>query len=711
MGEGTAQLARATQQANQAKVKAAQSGLAVLQEFGKSIAKAERSEADIGTLEDLAAFEREHGPKATYKPGELAHTGFNVGSREEIPAHEARPYLLERSLRDSILERSNKIRDTRERKDWIARQEFYAASMVRAATERASRETISYNIDRGQSAIKRAQENGFHDEAREVINTMPLTEEFRTELIAENEQNRELYRLTNLSTSTLDFNKMRAEMDRIENEESSLNPANASKAYAALAKGYRDAKSFSSVQEGDGYYAALRSESPEEVQGVIDHLQSDGYSGVLSEKERHTWITRLESGMKNINSARDAQTKAGIASLKRSIRKTSKLVADGEVLDPTVLNTAIEDVEQLRTLDPASDIVLDFDEALSMYSFSTEYQGQSLLDQADQLSVLSSDRSIEGIARYKRAQAIHKTANEHLSTDSMSYAERVGFFKPGHVLPAPESEQFVDALRERDWADRRIEQHFGKSSGPLRGIEVELLADYDGDPVELGDRVYEAMGDRAQVFWGQVLKSGMGARYVAGEIASRTDIDADMTARRVLAGGSYRKELEWTEGNYRQLRLEAGEHIGQAFGADMATRNAYLSAATDHYIAQVVRRGESQHLQPSTYGLNVDRDTLRDSVEAVTGGVVEWEGVTMLAPEPGVSTDQFEGWVESLKADDLPYVRQASRDELLERIQSGDIQLRQSSQGRDRFLLYDTYSGSLLSSAGEINEPAVLRWQ
>ncbi len=692
----------------QSKQRVLQSGLNVGEVFAKSVIQSERTEADLGRIEDLTRFEQEHGQKLVYTADDLKETSFDMGKRTEVPAFEVRPFLLENALHESIQARADMISEPAARKEWSSNAELASEKMVLEAVELRNQQSVSFNLQRGKLAIERAQAAGLHDEAAQLIDSLPTDREAKSYFREENDQARELFRLDRITRGE-NFQSMRSELEKLQAEETNLNPANAGKAINALSASYKRARGEASSQEGDKYYGALRSEDPEEVHAAIDYLQGNQYRGVLDESERFTWIDRLESGLKTINAAQIAQQKVFQAKAKRGVVRTTRLLNDGEVIDPTALNAVQGDVEQLRATDPDAAAVLDYDDAMKNYRFVLDFQTQPLEEQATYLGELQGDKSPEGIDRYNRASKIFEGASKALDTDSMSYAAKVGFFDL-QPLPPADSQEFIEALQERDWAEARIERHYGKSAGPLTAYEADLFSDYQGDMVELADQVSLAMGERAPLFWEQVLKGGAGSQFVAGEIASRPGGENTLIARRVLTGKQFRKDLEWTDSNYRQLRLRAGETLGQSFGADMQTRNTYLSAAVDHYIAGVVSRGEQEYLQPTSTGLMIDEDLLESSVLAVSGGVVELDGMTVLAPEPGVSTDDVDLWRDSLSVEDLPYARQATREEMLERIQNGDIQLRPSRRGRDKFTLYDTYSGGLLSSAGDIQEPAVLQW-
>lgn len=670
-------------------------------------------DADIGLHEDLEAFEQQHAAQEDRGGyADFEADDFPIGKlrgRENIPAFEVKPFALERTLRESIDERARHIDNPAARQAWKNKAELHAVRLVHQAGEASRSQARAADAQRAKHAVELYQSTGAHDEASETIDAMAVSKEFKTLLHHENSQHRELYRITGLSQGE-NYTAMQKELETLHAGESSLDPSNTGKAITMLTAGHRRALGQAMADEGEVYFDALRSEDWVRIESLIDELRADDYQGVLEAPERNTWITRMESGLRQITAGQLAQERALIAQSKRDITRASRLLETGEAIDPTEINLVAQEVDRVRAIDPDAPEVLAFDDARAEYGFVTEMQALSLREQAERLGDLRGDRSIEGIDRYNRAVKVHAQANEALATDSMAYANRIGFYS-SDVLPPVESPAFVEALAERNWADQRIEAHFGKSSGPLTAVEADLFSDTREDPVLLADQVRVAMGERAPLFWEQLVKSNPAAHMIAGEIASRPGAEADLIARRVLAGRSARASLEWTESHYRTLRFEVSERLGDVYGTDAGTRKAYTSAAIDLYIAEKKRAGESQYLTPHpSMGLTVDRDAMRDAVEAVTGGMIEHEGVTLLAPEPGVTERQFDDWIDGLTVEDLPYARQASREELLERIQNGDLQLRQSRQGRKAFVLYDTYSGSLLASAGDTREPAVLRW-
>lgn len=684
-------------------------GFKAAQQFADVRVALQKSDADLGMIEDLTAFEEEHGQRISYTPDELKGISFDAGGREEIPAHEVRPFLLENAQRESMQARADMISSPADRAEWLRGAEINAAQRVNAAVDVANRQTLKYNIDRALLGIEGAQSKGLHDEALNIIDAMPGDGEYKAFLREQNAQSREVYRLSSLALGD-NYKAMDAELERIENGDSPLPLEAATRMAHDLGAQSRRARQEAVEDESKSLYLDIFSGDTEGVQQSIEALQSSSYSGSLDEEERYQWIKRLQSGLQTIDASNAAQQKVQIALTKRGIDQTTRVMGAGEAVDPTSIARIRADVEVLRSIQPDSKTVLDFDAALQSYDFVMQFQSQPLEDQADQLAELRADRTPEGIDRFQTALKVHGGTSEALETDSMSFADRTEFYTPDPLPPFTEPE-FVTALQERDWADAKIYTHYGKSSGPLTAVEAEIYAGTKPqDVIPLAIQVNSALGARAPLFWEQVIKGGGGTQFVAGDVASRPGEENVQAAQRILAGKQQRDSLEWTESNYRRLRQEASTAMGAAFGSDMATRSTYVNAALDHYIASIVQRGDQEYLRPEGKYLAIDSDLLADAVEVVTGGTIELDGVTMLAPEPGIKTRDVEDWIDSLDVADLPYMRQVDRTEALQRIQNGDIQLRPSRLGRDKFVLYDTYSGALIAGAGDINSPAVLEW-
>ncbi len=691
------------------KVALVNAGLSAVQEFARTTSAVQKTDADLGMMEDLTRFEEEHGQRISYTPAELKSIPFEARGREEIPAHEVRPALLEQALRDSMFQRADIIKSPAERAEWLREVEIKSAQRVNSAVELSNRQTLKYNIDRALVGIEAAQAKGLHDEAGSIIESMPGDSELKAHLREQNAQNREVYRLSFLALGD-NYQAMDSELERIEAGDTSLDLDNAHRMARELSAQSRRARQEAVAEETRYLYADIFGGDVEGVQQSIDDLQSSNYSGALSEEERFQWVKRLQSGLNAIGASNAAQQKVQIALAKREIDQTTRLMSQGEAIDPTAIVQTRADVEALRALQPDSKTVLEFDAAMESYDFVMDFQALPLEDQAQTLSDLRANRTPGGIDRYHTALKVHEQASAALETDSMSFADRTEFYNVS-PLPSPTSPDFVSQLQERNWADAKIYTHFGKSSGPLTGVEAEIFAATPAkDIVPLAMQVNEAMGLRAPLFWEQVIKGGGGTQFVAGEVASRPGDENRLSAQRILAGQRQRQDLDWTEGNYRQLRLEAAAALGNAFGADIAKRNAYTNAAIDYYIAGIVQRGDQEYLRPDGTYLPIDSNMLSDAVLAVTGGTIELHDMTLLAPEPGITARDVEAWIDSLTVEDLPYMRQVDRTEALARIQNGDIQLWPSRLGRDRYTLYDTFSGHLIAGAGDIDSPAVLEW-
>jgi hypothetical protein len=95
-------------------------------------------------------------------------------------------------------------------------------------------------------------------------------------------------------------------------------------------------------------------------------------------------------------------------------------------------------------------------------------------------------------------------------------------------------------------------------------------------------------------------------------------------------------------------------------------------------------------------------------VNRVVGGLVTYNGVSFEAPEPGTTDDDMKFWVRNLGAEDLPFIRQGSGEDLKRQIDGGGIVL--VPAGANKYYLQRVDTGTLLTTGGNASQRATITW-
>ncbi|PLW82239.1 hypothetical protein CWI75_10700 [Kineobactrum sediminis] len=678
-----------------------------LQEFGTTLADMATTRQSVGAsqkfTDDLTGFMQQHLSRPQYTADEVRELGLDTRidlagkeGADTVPAWEVQPHLLERTLRDSIHSHSAVIADRSVRAEWTARAEGQASKLLQSAVQIASRERVRYDLNLGQQQIGQAQESGLFDQAVDLIDTLPVSDDYRQLMRADNAQLRELHRV-NLLADSDSYQSIQTELEKLREGETSLNPANATKAESSLQQGYKRARGQALEQEIAPFYRAMRTEDTAELDANIEALQSEKYSGKLDDHERYTWINTLERARSDIARANNTRDKVAEWQVKRNLSKLNSGMTAGHFPGPLQLaemgETAAALVQGEATPDGLRTEAADYLENLRYMGELQQAQRKSPTEQQERINELQDlnlppDQEGDRVTLLRKLEQVRDQTASAIQSDSMAFAQRTGQVQ--NVLPTPQAPEFFEILKERDAADLSIQQAYGNSTGLMSSIEADAMQGWlmTADMKQITDlsvMVGTAMGDRAPLFWEQLVKSGAGVLAVAGSLDHHT-------AGRVLAGRDVRQEEIYTPAQLKGLRSDAMDVMGGAYGLNTTERRARAEAAVNFVIATEIMGGET---------------SIDDAVEAVTGGLIQFNGQTLNAPEPGTDSTDVRNWVRGLTSEDLPFIRQGSREDILEQLQDGGINLIPAGVGRFELQRVDT--GTLLTT-GDGRTPATLSW-
>jgi len=254
-------------------------------------------------------------------------------------------------------------------------------------------------------------------------------------------------------------------------------------------------------------------------------------------------------------------------------------------------------------------------------------------------------------------EAIESRA-KHLATDAVTFADKIGMDAP--PLPAIGSENYAAALSHRFDVHTQLENTFGTDiSGPLSAGEVDDLMVWltqkgpDGVLAYAGSLQATVGYEGSDALWNQLNKTDDNSLLpVAGRMANR---DMDVQATNMLIGEQWLNDSKSAFKPTELTKVKAGirEELGQAFGEDSLAAARHQKAALAYYTYLLGA--------PETRGdFSYDSGLAEAAVQAVTGGTLQMNGRTVVAPAKGVEQYDLDRWRDNLRGDSIPPVLDAT---------------------------------------------------
>ena len=211
---------------------------------------------------------------------------------------------------------------------------------------------------------------------------------------------------------------------------------------------------------------------------------------------------------------------------------------------------------------------------------------------------------------------------------------------PGKVKLEPlDPRNFGASLAARMEGVRFAEAHYGVTVPPVTEQEAELIgrafqeSDLEGR-MGLISGIVENTGESARAVLGMLDAKNQRDLALAGEMMVQ---GVPGVARMVLMGSEWAKENPKILPRDTDMLPEINSALGTAFPAAKhraeVTRGIKLT-----YAAMAAEQG--------AFDGELDRDILDAAIEAVTGGIIEYNGVQFEPPRRGVTEDDFSAWLD-----------------------------------------------------------------
>ncbi len=305
----------------------------------------------------------------------------------------------------------------------------------------------------------------------------------------------------------------------------------------------------------------------------------------------------------------------------------------------------VDDNEMMRVAQTTEDpeVIADVQAAMAARTTMKQF---SVLPPQEQLSAINQEKANSAqtpdtIRLRENLEGIYNdTYSAMKSGDTLQLAGKRGIVQVDPIDPSN-----PDSMKKRADDIAHTDEWMGTQSNPLLPPEKEQFI-----------RLFDGMDSEGKIALYNSMKSGLG-----GEVALRAmrqmgqerpamafamgiSDDSPEVARTILMGDlalKADKSLLGEGGSYQDVFRE---HIGTALQGDDTFRDAVYNSALAYY-AEMVKRDPSI---TSRSEAAAGSDDFQKAIDAVVGGVAEYNGLKTIVPKRGMNSDDFEELVESI---------------------------------------------------------------
>lgn len=242
---------------------------------------------------------------------------------------------------------------------------------------------------------------------------------------------------------------------------------------------------------------------------------------------------------------------------------------------------------------------------------------------------------------------IHSSARQALNDDPLSYGQQQGLIPALEPLDLSGPEGLAESLALRAGEADKLQAHYGQPVPAMTRQEASMLTDAlaagtAGERLSLLQAIHQGLGARAPSTLEVLHKDGHDTLAFVGGMVH----EGNPAARDVLAGlDALAADPKLAPGD-----LDSRPELQTVRAAyPPGTQGAVVQAITAHYARSSAIAQDHSAI--------FDRRRWERSVDAVTGGIVEYKAGTWAstnarsffpAPAPGVGNREFNGWINSL---------------------------------------------------------------
>ncbi len=324
-----------------------------------------------------------------------------------------------------------------------------------------------------------------------------------------------------------------------------------------------------------------------------------------------------------------------------------KQVKDAQAVWWAGENYAMEDDQVLRIAQATGDASLISDTQAALAARTTMRQF-SLLSPQEQEAALAEtmaapNQTGDTLRLREKMDAIYKqTISAVDSGDTLQVAQKRGLITFDAIDPANPA-----TLQKRAQDVAKIDNLMSAQSNPLVPAEKDRLI-----------RLFDGMDSEGKIALYGSLKEGLGhdlalraMRQLGQErpamaLAMAISDDAPEVARQVLLGDLAIQADKNILGSGEFYPDTFRDHVGTALQGDDTLRNAVYQASLAIH-ADIAKRDP----RITSKSMAEQNDVFKRSIDMVTGGVVEFNGIKTIVPRRGMSEGDFSSLVESMDYD------------------------------------------------------------
>lgn len=638
-----------------AQVAAAQLGLGreignLANVIGQQAAAHQSNEARSNAHRRMAEHQKQHEGREFYSADELREMGVEediIQDRDSIPSYEVNPGLYLQKYEQVIAEESSKISFAgyKDRFVRLAQNDMYAQHARQVVA--ASKAQIKQQNAQIMTAIDELIIDREYDFAHERVKELRIGSAQKTEL----------------------RNKIRA------NEEYS--------SYVDMVN-YRN-----------------RPAAMEALKSLTTEPSKN-----LDEETQYKAIRMLENFLAEDTTAQSLARREALDKLKR----IQKAAIAGKYINLEYYNDVVIEAKELgvepRHFKHTATAVKANRFARGIANLPADEQTQAMQDRN------LSKKTIEGGIEADYMESIVKGNISAMQKDMLSYYHSINGniptipFLEAATEPGKTAAFLADRMRRHDVAEDRLKV----SQGYLKNTEADVLADLlltasDEDIISFTQEVNAAMGRNGAHLFDQlrVKRKELGSLTVVGQLAM---IGAPTAAQQVLKGHTYRKNNpEVIQALQEDFLPKIHEYLDGAYSNTPRYLSTLKNAILDVYAIKAVEQGH--HIDPMTDSgafLGFGDGLLEDSVNTVTGGLIEHGDNTIEPPYYGAPQAVMDNWLENLSPDYLvdeegnSKVHHYSPKQVIKSLNDEDFQL--ESIGYGRYVIQTGKGGYLASSDG-----------
>lgn len=263
------------------------------------------------------------------------------------------------------------------------------------------------------------------------------------------------------------------------------------------------------------------------------------------------------------------------------------------------------------------------------------------------------DLTIEGGELLRSIRKANTKVEAAINKDGIQYFQDQGLGDIGSLRLTDEEgnldlDQFSADLESRGKKTLEAEAHYARDISPLTDFEAEQFGRlYNTQDAEKKGAILsgfvQGLGDQSIPALAQFSKKGASLMALSGAIMlDGGDPSLILQGQELLSAPSGKSLLPTQGDEFGGFDREIAGMLGHAFSRNAQQLSAVQSGIKAAYAALSAQAGDVSE--------EINGDRLEQSINVVTGGIVEHNGVKVSAPERGMDQGDFEDLIEGLTA-------------------------------------------------------------